>query len=110
MKWTFRTRLALTAGGLTALTILLMTGILFILVTGFIWNVYRPSGEALTVMAHANVRYGLELPDRALERIAEQLTVSALLTAELVDVAENEAGLDSNAMRERLQRVIARSR
>ena len=110
MKWSFSTRLALTAGGLTALTILLMTGILFILVTGFIWNIYRQSGEALTIMAHTNMRYGLELPDRALEHIAEQMTVAALLTAEFVAVAEEDGTLTPEEIRARLARVIERSR
>ena len=110
MKWSFRTRLALTAGGLTALTILVMTGILFILVTGFIWNVYRQSGEALTILAHTNIQHSLEQPGRALDHIAEHMTVQALLTAELVAVAEGEAGLDAEAIAARLSRVIERSR
>lgn len=92
------------------MTILLMTGILFVLVTGFLWNVYRQSGEALTIMTHANIQFGLDLPEQALEHIAQQMTVSALLTAELVDIAENEAGFPPEAIRDRLNRVIERSR
>jgi serine phosphatase RsbU (regulator of sigma subunit) len=110
MALRFRTRLTLTFGCMTVLTIVIMAGLLLFVAAGSITTYFFNQGRVTTLLAQQNISYGIELPGRIVQRVAEQMVVSALLAAEFVAVAEQNAGLSPEEISVRLRAVIERSR
>ena len=106
MALPFQTRLTL------AMSILIIVGVCTITVlvqwsaaSNITRNAYI-NGENITRLANLNVNYGSELPDKVMERVGDQMLFSALLLAELVAVAENDAGKTPEEIDAILQRIV----
>jgi serine phosphatase RsbU (regulator of sigma subunit) len=106
----YRTRLSIAIGLLIAVAIS-ATSLLILLSTmlGLAENYYS-FGTVLTRVGMREIASGLET-DANLKKLSdEQLTVSALLAAELVHTAERGEKLTSDEVGERLDRVLERTR
>jgi len=66
-------------------------------------------GVTLTKLTTRNIDYGVTLPDRVVDRVGEQMVVSALLVAELVAVGEGDAGKSPEELSAILRDVRERS-
>lgn len=109
MALRFQTRLSLAMSVLIAITIVVMAMfVLFIAVRG-IFEQYHAAGLRVTLLATENVQYGITVPDRVMDRVGDQMVVTALMLAELVDLAEQQGDVDADALSERLRRVADRS-
>lgn len=106
----FQTRLTLVMAILVTATLIVMAVLVVTTVVGVIIDQNQKVARTVTELATRNIGYGLTLPDRVMDRIGEQMVVSALLTAELVAVAERDAELPPERISAILQNVIDRSR
>ena len=109
MALRFQTRLTLSMALLVAATLLVMAVLVLTTIVGVIIDENRKVGQTVTQIATRNIGYGLSVPDKVMERVGEQMVVSALLTAELVAVAEQEANFPPDQIAQVLQRVVERS-
>jgi len=109
MRHRFQTRLTLSISLLVGGTVLLMTLLAIFLAAGFNMASYARQGFMLTQLAIRNIEYGKSLPDKAMAAVGDQMVVSALLTSELVALAENRAGMEPDEISDLLRRVIDRS-
>ncbi len=64
------------------------------------------SGQNITRLASLNIEYGSDLPDKVMERVGDQMLFSGLLLAELIAVAENDAGKSPEEINAILRRVV----
>ncbi len=104
----FRSRLTLALSLLTAITVAVMSAVLIAVAVASVTVQYNRRGVLLTKLLTRNIEYALELPHEVMDKVGDQMVVSALLTAELVALAEKE-GLEPEACSELLRRVIQRS-
>ncbi len=109
MRIRFRTHLTVATSLLTALAIAVTSGLLLTLSVFATAMHYNRRGILLTKLATRNIEYGMTLPNRVMERVGEQMVVSALLSAELVAVAEEKAQLSPEEVSALLRRVVERS-
>jgi sigma-B regulation protein RsbU (phosphoserine phosphatase) len=110
MALRFQTRLSLAMSGLIAITIVVMAlFVLFVAVRG-IFEQFHATGVRVTLLATENVQYGITVPERVMDRVGDQMVVTALMLSELVDLAEAQGPLDAGAVSDRLRRVAERSR
>ena len=110
MALRFRTRLTLTISFLVFLTVAALT---LAAVGVFGWNMWQMGydrGEALNRVAHSNIEYGVSMPDRVLKQLDRQMIVQALLTSELVRLAEQGEEATPADIEAALDGVIDRSR
>jgi serine phosphatase RsbU (regulator of sigma subunit) len=63
----------------------------------------------VTRLASQNIAYGSALPEKVMEHVSDQMLFSALLLAELVAVAENDAGKSPEEINAILERVVERA-
>ncbi|HIJ66449.1 MAG TPA: hypothetical protein HPP77_10920, partial [Candidatus Hydrogenedentes bacterium] len=106
----FQTRLTIATSVLIAATIGFMSLALIHLAATTITKQHRIRGKLLTALAKRNIEYGTGLPEEVMERVGDQMVVTALLTAELVAIAEQDGSLSPERISEALSRVIERSR
>ena len=106
MALPFQTRLTL------AMSILIVVGVSTITVlvqwsaaSNITRNAYV-NGQNVTRLATLNIEHGTALPAKVMERVGDQMLFSALLLAELVAVAENDAGKSPEEINAILQRVV----
>ena len=109
MALRFQTRLSLAMSLLIALAISAMAILVLWAATQMILQHFYSMGVTLTKLATRNIEYGVTLPDRVVDRVGEQMVVSGLLVAELVAVAEGEAGKSPEELSEILRNVRDRS-
>ena len=109
MALRFRTRLALTNSILILLVVAVMTFAVVGMFVAGMYSQYWESGSILTRLANQNIAYGLLLPDLVEERVDDQLAINALLTAELVALAEDEEPATREKTAQALERVVQRS-
>lgn len=95
---------------MTGISLVIMGTIIFAVAIGRLTFNYFERGRVLNEIAVSNISYGLELPDRALEAVGNQMIVSALLVSELVALAEQgDDPMSAEEISDILQRVIDRS-
>lgn len=109
MALRYGTRLGLTISILLFATVAAMTLAVAGLLAYNLNQQYFTTGSLLHQLANQNIEYGVTLPDRVMERIDATLLVQALLTAELVALAEEEGAASPEEIRAALNRVIERS-
>ena len=109
MALRYGTRLGLTISILLFATVAAMTLAVAGLLAYNLNQQYFTTGSLLHQLANQNIEYGVTLPDRVMERIDATLLVEALLTAELVALAEEEGASTPEEIRAALNRVIDRS-
>ena len=109
MALSFRARLTIAMGCLVAATIGVMTLLGVYAIASGLFQFYRQSGENITRLTHSHISHALKLPEMARRQVTEQMVVQAFITAELVAIAENGAGLGPDEISSRLRNVIARS-
>lgn len=104
-----RTRLTITMTTFTAATVLVMAFILLLYGFSRISRSYYERGLMLNRLAQTSIEYGLRLPERAMAVAGSQMIVSALITAELIPLAENDAKMTPDEIGALLKRVMDRS-
>lgn len=109
MALRFQTRLSLAMSFLIAVAISAMAILVLWAATQMILRHFYSMGETMTKLATRNIEYGITLPDRVVERVGEQMVVSGLLVAELVAVAEGDAGKSPEELSGILRNVRDRS-
>jgi serine phosphatase RsbU (regulator of sigma subunit) len=110
MALRFQTRLALAMSILLFIVISVMG--MFVIWSAVDSNTenYMHMGRAITALTTRNIDYAVTLPEKVMDRVGDQMSVSALLAAEFVAVAEGEAGLSPEEISRRLRRVVDRSK
>ncbi|MCC6698224.1 MAG: SpoIIE family protein phosphatase [Candidatus Hydrogenedentes bacterium] len=109
MALRFQTRLSLAMSLLIAVAISAMAILTLWAGISLIVDHYNAMGVTVTKLATRNIEYGAALPDRVMERVGEQMVVSALLISELVAVAEGKAGMTPEEVSAMLRGVRDRS-
>ena len=109
MAFRFQTRLSLAMGAILVSSILLMALLFLWPMMRIVHELYREMGRTTTQLAKRNIEYGVTVPNRVLDRVGGTDGVSALLTAELVAVAENEGGMNPDEISAVLARVVDRA-
>ena len=108
MALRFRTRLSLAISALLFLTVASMTmAVTFILVRNMTQQ-YQNTGAILTQLANRNIEYGVGLPAKVIARVEDQMVVHALLTSELVALAEAKGAATPEEISAALRRVVSR--
>lgn len=105
----FQTRLSLVISLLLAATVAVMSFIVISLGWAEMALTFQRAGAESTTIANRTIEYGLAIPDLALQRIKEQMLVSALITSELLPLAERQEPATPSQINEALNRVIKRS-
>ena len=109
MAFRFQTRLSLAMGAILVSALVLVTLLFVWPMMRIVHELYREMGRTTTQLAKRNIEYGVTVPNRVLDRVGEQMVLSALLTAELVAVAENGAGMEPDEISAVLRRVVDRA-
>ncbi len=110
MALRFQTRLSLAMSFLIGMAICAMAILVLWAATRMILEHYHSMGVTLTKLATRNIQYGVSLPDRVTDRVGEQMVVSGLLVAELVAIAEGDAGKSPDEISALLRDVRDRSK
>ncbi|MBX7256055.1 MAG: PP2C family protein-serine/threonine phosphatase [Candidatus Hydrogenedentes bacterium] len=110
MALRFQTRLSIAMSMLIVAAVSAMAFIVLLASIASIAEHYRRFGLTVTKLSTRNIEYGASLPGRVMDRVGEQMVVSALMLAELVDTAENQAKLSPEAISEKLKRVVTDSK
>jgi len=105
----FQTRLLLTVSALILLTVAVMILLNIWTVTATEIQNYRTMGETSTGLAQANIDYSVLSQEITITSIRDQLIVSALLAARLVDLAENDAGMSSEQISDMFREIVEHS-
>ena len=106
----FQTRLSLAVSLLLVATVAVMTVIVISLGLAEMGLNFQKAGADSTIMANRTIEYGLSVPGLAMDRIKEQLLASALITSELVPLAESGEAATPKQISDALGRVVERSR
>jgi len=106
----FRTRLSLTVSLLIILAVSGMAVVVISLFAARTGMLYYNAGEQLNRLADVNIEYGLSLPAKVMDRVADQMAVQALLIGELVALAEQGTDAQKVPVEELLGRVRERSK
>lgn len=109
MALRFQTRLSIAMSMLIVVAVSAMAVIVLWASISSIAEHYHRFGLTVTKLSTRNIEYGASLPGRVMDRVGEQMVVSALILAELIDTAENEAGLSPEAVSQKLKRVVTSS-
>ena len=105
----YRTRLSIAIGLLIAVAIS-ATSLLILLSTMMgLAETYHRSGVTLTRIATREISVGLLVQEEIMKLLDEQMSVSALLSAELVYVAEQGARMSPAEIDSRFESVVKRS-
>ncbi len=109
MAHRFQTRITIAVAFLVVLTIAITAFVLMWFTVHATAKMQRDRGHLLTALAQRNLEYGAQLPGKVMDRVGEQMAVTALLASELVAVAEQDASLSPEQISAILARVIERS-
>ncbi|MCP4642883.1 MAG: SpoIIE family protein phosphatase [bacterium] len=109
MAFRFQTRLSLAMSVIIVLAILTMAVLFVLPMIDTLGKIHRDTGTTITLLATNNFEYGMTLPERVMDRVGEQMLVSALITSELVAVAERDAHMPPEKISSILDRVVSRS-
>lgn len=92
-------------GLLIVISVALLTGLNLWAVLSSLGEQYMKTGATITKLATRNIQYGVTVPEKVMDRVGEQMVVSALLVSELVAIAENRAGMSHEEITATLGRV-----
>ena len=109
MALRFQTRLSIAMSMLIVVAVSAMALIVLWASISSIAEHYYRFGITITKLSTRNIEYGAALPGRVMDRVGEQMVVNALLLAEMIDTAENQAKLSPEAISEKLKRVVDKS-
>jgi serine phosphatase RsbU (regulator of sigma subunit) len=110
MALRFQTRLALAMSFLVAATIVVMAVLVIWLTASQISRQYHDSRMHITRLTSDNVQYSILTPARVLDRLADQMVVTALAVSELADLAERSEDFAPEDLERRLRRIAQRSK
>lgn len=102
--------MTLTVAAAATLTVVVLTLLWLTMAITSTNLFYNERSILLTKLASRNIEYGLTLPEQVTRRVQEQMVVSALLTAELVSVAEKRVPMAPKEIAALLKQVIEHSK
>lgn len=105
----FQTRLTLTVSALTALTVVTMILLNFYTVASSEIENYNGLGRTYTLLANSNINYSIDSQEFLVETAQDQMVFGALLTAELVYLAEGRLGMAPDDISAILRDAVDRS-
>ena len=112
MKLRFQTRLTIAIALVAAVSVLVLSVVLLAVDIGLINAFFATRGMVLTKLVMRSVKQNMQLPETVMRRVGEQMTVSALLTAELTAEAEknhNAPEAVSTMLRNVIERILVLS-